>query len=107
MEKLGAHIEELIGEIPPVAQVEAVAEIAGLKKLKSVTRTEFFDYKSGAEFMNSFLATEFLLPRWLRFLTARQKEKIVPELIRTIDEDRAALTFRLSVKATVVSGKNG
>ncbi len=105
MEGLGPQVEELIAEIPQITQVEAIAEIAGLGGLKSVTKTEFFDYKNGTEFMDSFLLTEFFLPRWLRFLTAEEKEKIVPEIIRTIDRDRAELTFRLSIKATVVSGK--
>lgn len=107
MENFGAQVEELINEIPTVSQIEAIAGIAGLKDLKSVTKSEFFDYENGAEFMNSFLATEFLLPRWLRFLTTEQTEKIVPEVIRTIDEDINTMTFRLSIKATVVSGKKG
>jgi ubiquinone/menaquinone biosynthesis C-methylase UbiE len=105
LEGLGPQVEELIREIPTVTQVEETAKIAGLKNLKSVTKSEFFDYESGQEFVDSFLATQFLLPRWLRFLTPKEKEKIVPELIRTIDEDRTTLTFRLSVKATVVNGK--
>jgi ubiquinone/menaquinone biosynthesis C-methylase UbiE len=105
MEGLGPQIEEIIGDIPQITQVEAIAEIAGLKSLKSVTKTEFFEYKNGTEFMDSFLLTEFFLPRWLKFLTAAKKEKIVPEIIRTIDKDRTEMTFRLSIKATVVSGK--
>ena len=105
MEEFSPQVEELIRDIPADIQVEALAQAAGLKNLKSVTYTEFFEYKDGAEFMNSFLAEVFLLPRWLKFLTGKQKEKIVPELIRTIDEDRTTMTFRLTVKATVVNGK--
>jgi ubiquinone/menaquinone biosynthesis C-methylase UbiE len=105
MEGLGPQVEELIAEIPQITQVEAIAEIAGLSKIKSETKSEFFDYENGTDLMNSFLMTEFLLPRWLRFLTPEEKEKIVPEIIRAIDEDRATLTFRLTVKATVVNGK--
>jgi ubiquinone/menaquinone biosynthesis C-methylase UbiE len=105
MEGLGPQIEELINEIPQATQVEAIAEITGLTGLKSVIKTEFFDYESGADMMNSFLLTEFFLPRWLRFLTAEEKEKIIPEIIRAIDNDRAGTTFHLSIKATVVNGR--
>ncbi|HEV7643434.1 MAG TPA: class I SAM-dependent methyltransferase [Pyrinomonadaceae bacterium] len=105
MEGLSPQIEEIIGDIPQITQVEAIAEIAGLKSLKSVTKTEFFDYENGTVFINSFLMTEFFLPRWLKFLTRKEKEKIVPEIIRTIDGDRTDMTFRFSIKATVVSGK--
>jgi ubiquinone/menaquinone biosynthesis C-methylase UbiE len=105
MEGLGPQVEELIAEIPQITQVEAIAEIAGLSKIKSETKSEFFDYENGADLMDSFLMTEFLLPRWLRFLTPEEKEKIAPEIIRAIDEDRAAMTFRLTVKATVVNGR--
>ncbi len=103
--ELGAQVEEFIREIPTVSQIEQIAGIAGLKDVKSVTKPEIFEYANGAEFMNSFLATEILLPRWLGFLTPEQKEKIVPEIIRTIDEDLSTMTFRFSIKATVVNGK--
>jgi ubiquinone/menaquinone biosynthesis C-methylase UbiE len=103
--ELGAQVEDLIKGIPQVSQIEEIAKIAGLEDVKSVTKTEIFEYENGAKFMNSFLVTDFLLPRWLGFLTAEQKEKTVPEIIRTIDEDRGTMTFRLTVKATLVNGK--
>lgn len=105
MEELGPHVEELINELPQVTQCEDIAVAAGLTKIETKTKTEFFDYENGAEFMNSFLMTEFLLPRWLGFLSDEQKEKIVPALISTIDDDVTGMTFRLSVKATIVTGK--
>jgi ubiquinone/menaquinone biosynthesis C-methylase UbiE len=105
LEDRGSLVEELIRDIPVVTDIEAAAKTSGLKNVKSVTKTEYFDYENGTEFVNSFLATDFLLPRWMRSLTAEEKEKIVPELIRTIDEDRGALSFRLTLKATVFNGK--
>lgn len=103
--ELGAQIEDFIKEIPTVSQIEEIAASAGLKNIASTTKIEHFEYDNGAEFMNSFLMTEFLLPHWLGFLTAEQKEKIVPEIIRTIDEDRGEMTFRFSIKATLVNGQ--
>jgi hypothetical protein len=105
LEDLGAQIEALIGDIPQISQAEEIAKIAGLNNVQTKTKTEFFEYENGTEFIDSFLATEFLLPHWLHFLTAEQKEKIVPEIIRTIDEDRTTMTFRLSIKASVINGK--
>ncbi len=102
---LGTRIEGFIKDIPTVSQVEEIAENTGLQDVKSTTKVEHFEYDNGGEFMNSFLMTEFLLPRWFGFLTDEQKEKIVPEIIRTIDEDRGEMTFRFSVKATLVNGK--
>jgi ubiquinone/menaquinone biosynthesis C-methylase UbiE len=105
MEDTGGKIEELILTIPQVEQVEEIAKIAGLAEVNSSTKTEYFEYDDATKLMESFLLTEFLLPRWLDFLTEKQKKKIVPEIIRTIDEDIAEMSFRLSVKATLISGK--
>jgi ubiquinone/menaquinone biosynthesis C-methylase UbiE len=105
MAEQASGIEEFIKDIPTISQIEEIAESTGLKDVKSTTKIEHFEYENGEEFMSSFLLTEFLLPRWLGFLSEEQKEKIVPEIIRTIDEDRGEITFRFSVKATLVNGK--
>lgn len=105
MQEIGTQVEDLINEIPQNTQIEEIAEKAGLSNMQSKTKSEFFDYENGEEFMSSFLATEFLLPHWLKALSEDEKEKAIPEIIRAIDEDRTTLTFRLTIKATVVNGK--
>jgi ubiquinone/menaquinone biosynthesis C-methylase UbiE len=105
MEDIGGNVEELIQELPTVSQAEEIAKIVGLDKVKSVTKTEFFDYEDATKFMNSLLVSEFLMTHWMKFLDAEGKEKIVPELVRTIDEDREEMTLRLTMKATVINGK--
>jgi hypothetical protein len=105
MADLGSEVEKQINALPTVSDVEDIAEAAGLKKVKSITKKEIFDYRSAGDLAASPFITEFLFPRWLGFLSEAQKEKIVPELLRTIDKDRESLTFRFTVKATVVTAK--
>lgn len=104
IERSGA-IEKFIKQIPTVWQVEEIAKQAGLKKLKSNTSVEIFEYDDGNEFVNSILGSDFLLPVWFEFLEESEKEQVKKRLALTIDENRDSLTFRFTVKATIIGGK--
>lgn len=100
-----AEIERLIIEIPTVSKVEEMATQFGLTKLETVTKTEFFEFENGAAFVSSPLVAEFLLPVWLDFLSKKEKTQVRKRLAQIVDEDEKGLTFRFSVKATLVVGE--
>lgn len=100
-------VERLITELTTVQQAEAAAKSLDLTKVKSVTKTEAFEYASGKEFLDSPLVRYFLMPSWLEFLDDYQWERVEKRLAAKIDEDRKEMAFRFSVKATVVTGKVG
>ncbi|HEX8734671.1 MAG TPA: class I SAM-dependent methyltransferase [Pyrinomonadaceae bacterium] len=101
----GVAAEKLITEIPTVSQVEEMASRAGLKNIASETQNEIFEYENGAEFVNSTLVADFLLPVWLKFLNEKEKEQVRKELTQLVDDEDGSLTFRFSVKATLVTGE--
>lgn len=98
-------VEQLIIELPTVADVERLAQSAGLKHVASWTAIEEFGYESGEQFFNSPLVTDFLLPGWLKFVPDSSHERLAQELAKIIDEERHSGEFAMSVKATVVVGK--
>jgi ubiquinone/menaquinone biosynthesis C-methylase UbiE len=101
----GAEAENLIRELPTAWQVEELAQNAGLKNVASETQNEIFEYENGAEFVNSTLVADFLLPVWLKFLNEKQKERVRRELTQMVDNEDGNLSFRFSVKATLVTGE--
>jgi hypothetical protein len=100
----GTEVERLISELPTVSQLEETMQKIGLKKVTSISKNEIFEFENGAEFINSPLIDSFLLPHWLSFLTEKEREKVSKKLVQTIDEDDGTMSFRFSVKATLVSG---
>lgn len=107
-EDLGEHgeaAEKLIREIPTVSQIEEFAENAGLKNLQTYSSNEIFEYENGAEFVNSPLVGDFLLPVWLERLDEKDKRRAIDELARLIDAEDGTLSFRFSVKATLITGE--
>ena len=103
--KHGAEAEKLIAGLPTASKLEEIAESANLKNVASQTSREIFEYKNGAEFINSALVENFLLPVWLKFLTEKQKERVRRELAQLIDAEDGTLSFRFSVKATLITGE--
>lgn len=100
------EVERLITEIPTAAKIEEMADGLGLTKIETVKNDEYFDFKNGEEFINSPLVADFLLPVWLGFLSQKEKERVRKRLVQTIDgEGDDALTFRFTVKATLVVGE--
>jgi len=105
LDEHGAAVEKLIVERPTVQDAETWAEHAGLEGLTSWTNVEEFDFESGAQFFNSPLITDFLLPIWIRPVPPASRESVVKELERIIDEERHSGAFSLTLKATLVMGK--
>jgi ubiquinone/menaquinone biosynthesis C-methylase UbiE len=100
-----SEIERLITEIPTVSKVEETVESLGLTKLQTETKTEFFEFESGVDFVNSPLAADFLFPAWLTFFNEKEIERVKEKLAQTIDENRNGLNFSFSVKATLIVGE--
>ena len=98
-------VEHLITDLPTVSDAESWSEEAGLEDVNSWTSIEEFDYRSGAEFLNAPLITDFLLPAWLRSIPHDMQQQVRDELGRIIDEERHAGEFVLTLKATLVIGK--
>ena len=107
-EELGEHgaaVETMIADIPTVSKVEEFAEKAGLRDVKTESATEIFEYDNGAAFVASPLVSDFLLPVWLDMLDEETTESVTQKLAELIDEEDGDLTFRFSVKVTLLSGK--
>jgi ubiquinone/menaquinone biosynthesis C-methylase UbiE len=100
-----AEIERLITEIPTVSKIKETAENLGLTKLQTETKTEFFEFESGEDFINSPLADDFLFPGWLTFLDEKERKKVKEKLAQTIDADSDRINFSFSVKATLIVGE--
>jgi hypothetical protein len=101
----GSEVERLITEIPTVSRIEETAADLGLTKIETVTKNEFFEFDNGDAFVKSPLAHDFLFPAWLDFLDENEKELVVNRLVQTIDEDCREMSFRFSIKATLVVGE--
>ncbi len=100
-----AEIERLINEIPTVSRVKETARNLGLSKLEAVTKTEFFEFENGTEFVASPLVGDFLLPVWLDFLDAEEQKQVAERLAQIIDADDSTIPFSFSIKATLVGGE--
>lgn len=101
----GAAAEAMISELPTVSEIEEIAARIGLVNVRTQTSIEVFEYENGADFISSPLASDFLLPAWLASLEDEQKERVASALSRLIDAEDGTLSFRFSVKATIVSGQ--
>jgi len=101
----GAAAEKIITDMPTVSRLEAIAEQAGLVNIKTHTAIEVFEYENGAEFISSPLIADFLLPLWLEMLDENEKEQIPEKLAQLIDAEDGPLSFRFSVKATLLTGE--
>jgi len=107
-EDLGEHghaVEEMITEQPTVSKVEQIAKHAGLVNIKTHSANEVFEYDNGAAFVSSPLVADFLMPVWLRALNEDQQEHVKQKLSELIDSEDSSLTFRFSVKATLMIGE--
>ncbi|MEQ1762939.1 MAG: class I SAM-dependent methyltransferase [Pyrinomonadaceae bacterium] len=107
-EELSEHtaaVETMIADIPTVSRVEEFAEKAGLREVKTDSVTEVFEYDNGAAFAASPLVSDFLMPVWLEMLDDETAENVTQKLAELIDEEDGDLTFRFSVKVTLLTGK--
>ena len=103
----GAAAEKMITDLPTVSEVEQTAKRAGLENVQTHTANEVFEYENGASFVASPLVSDFLLPDWLETLDENEKEQVTEKLARLIDAEDGTLSFRFSVKATLLTGEKG
>jgi hypothetical protein len=101
-----AGVEALIGELPTVSEMEALARREALEEVTSWTTIEEFDFASGRAFLDAPLVESFLLEHWLDLLPDdAARASVLDEVVRIIDDDRHEIDFSLTVKATIVVGK--
>ena len=100
-----ADIETLVAEFPSVSHLEETGKNLGIKKLKATTKAEFIDFENGKEFIEAPLIKYFFMPRWLDFLDENEKKQVIDKLAQKIDDERDELSFRCSIKATLITGK--
>ncbi|MFN2501813.1 MAG: class I SAM-dependent methyltransferase [Pyrinomonadaceae bacterium] len=103
----GGVVEKLISELPTVSRLEELAKDSGMVNINTQTAAEIFEYENAAEFISSPLVSDFLMPAWLETLDDDEKERANKKLAQLIDDEDASLTFRFSVKATLVTGEKG
>ncbi|MEO5859347.1 MAG: class I SAM-dependent methyltransferase [Pyrinomonadaceae bacterium] len=107
-EELSEHtaaVESMIADIPTVSKVEEIAENAGLREIKTEMATELFEFENGAAFVASALVSDFLMPIWLEMLDDETAENVSQKLAQLIDQEDADLSFRFTVKVTLITGK--
>ena len=100
-----AAVEQLIAELPTVSHIEELGRRAGVVNINTQMATELFEYENGTEFIESPLVADFLMPIWLETLDENEIERVVKELAQLIDADLGDITFRFTVKATLLTGE--
>lgn len=101
-----AQLEALINERLLVGDAEELAKQAGLKKVRSVTHKEQFDYENAATFFAAPLIESSFLAHWLAILPgAVDADRVRQQMISLIDSERGDLTFDVSIKATLIIGQ--
>lgn len=105
LDEMGAQIEDLIKHLPTVSDIEDTARNAGFQEIESQINTEIFEYETGNDFLRSPLVSDFLYPLWAGFIPDEQQVRVLREIEKVINESRDDLTFRLTVKMTLVTAK--
>ncbi|MFZ1701874.1 MAG: class I SAM-dependent methyltransferase [Pyrinomonadaceae bacterium] len=101
----GATVEKLVNDLPKISELERIAERAGMVNVHTETAIEVFDFENGAQFIAAPLVEDFLLPIWLESLDEDEKDLVTEKLAQLIDTEDADLSFRFSVKATLLTGE--
>ncbi len=101
----GHAVETMINELPTISRLEEIAAVAGLVNVNTETAPEAFEYENGAEFIASPLVADFLLPTWLDMLDENEKERVQKELAQLIDAEDGTMSFRFSIRATLLTGE--
>ena len=106
-EGLGDHgaAERLITDLPMVSDMEDAAVKAGLTEVTCNTTVKEFDYDDGKAFVSSPLMDSFFIPSWLDGIEEELHEGVKEALAKLIDSEGQGLTFRFSVKATILTGE--
>ena len=107
-EDLGEHgqaAEEMVLALPTLSRVEGIAASAGLENIETHSSKEVFEFDNGAAFVGSPLVADFLLPDWLDSLDEKEKERVMEKLAQLIDAEDGTMSFRFSVKVTLLTGE--
>ena len=100
-------IEQLIGDLPTISHLESLAAAAGMVNVNTESALEAFEFEEGAEFVASPLVSDFLMPAWLSAMEENERERVVARLAQNIDSEEGKLTFRFTIKATLLTGEKG
>jgi len=103
----GAAVETLIAELPTVTHIEELAKRYDMVNINTQMATELFEYENSTEFIESPLVADFLMPVWLETLETYEKERVVNGLAQLIDAEDGKITFRFTVKVTLLTGEKG
>jgi hypothetical protein len=98
-------VEELVASIPTVSHVEELLKKNNLRGIKSHVKIEHIDFEDGRKFVESPMIRFFFMPKWMKFVPEKDKERVLDRLAQKIDEGRDELTFRVSIKVGVFTGK--
>ena len=101
----GATVEGMIRELPTISRAKEIATEQGLVNVGSHSANEFFEFDNGAAFVSSPLVEDFLLPVWLESLDEDDKDRVTEKLAQLIDAEDGTMSFRFSVKATLLIGE--
>jgi hypothetical protein len=107
-EDLGEHgtaVEKIIAEIPTITLVKQMATASGLVNIKTHTANEIFEFDNGKAFVESPLVANFLMPAWLETLGEQENERVTKKLAELVDNEDGTMSFRFSVKATLITGE--
>lgn len=100
----GAAVEAMIADIPSIGRLEGIAAATGLEDINTEYVKEVFEYENGAAFVASPLVADFLMPVWLEYLDEDAGGQVTEKLAQLIDAEDADLTFRFTVRATLLTG---
>lgn len=98
-------IESLLNALPTVSDVEDIAAREGVADVAAWTQIEGFTFKSGEEFLNAPLISDFLMKGWMKSIPDYKRERVTSEIAKLIDADHHEAEFLLTVKATLLMGK--
>ncbi|MBX7054329.1 MAG: class I SAM-dependent methyltransferase [Pyrinomonadaceae bacterium] len=101
----GPVVENLIAALPTISHLETLAAGAGMINVNTETSIEAFEFDDGAEFVGSPLVSDFLMPVWLSPMAENERERVLERLAQNIDAEDGKLTFRFTVKATLLTGE--
>lgn len=99
--------ERLITELPTLSEIETAGREAGLVNVRTDVADETFEFENGTAFAESPLVRHFLFPTWFGDRTDDEIDAIADRVGKLIDEESDDLTFKFTVKATLLSGEKG
>lgn len=103
----GAAAEKMISDLASVSRLEEMAAEAGFVNIQTYTKNEVFEYDDGAALVSSPLVVDLFVPKWLGALSEEETESVLKRLTELIDSERGSMSFRFSVKATLLTGEKG